>query len=220
MNHHPTSINPHQGQQVMMTGQPLNQATAAMILVHGRGATATSILELAAHLPHPEMAYLAPQAAGYTWYPYSFLYPLEQNEPYLSSALQRLADLVSEIEAANIPVERLILAGFSQGACLASEFVARNPRRYGALLAFSGGVIGPPGTPRNYAGSLAGTPVFLGCSDIDSHIPKERVQETAAVLTSLGAAVTMRLYPGMDHTIIADELVEANKIVGKIDLLK
>lgn len=196
--------NPHQAQPVSTAGQPLHQASAAMILVHGRGAAAADILELADYLPHPEMVYLAPQAQGNTWYPYSFLYPMEQNEPGLSSGLQRLAELVTEVEAARIPTNRIILAGFSQGACLASEFMARNARRYGGLLAFSGGLIGPPGTARNYAGSLEGTPVFLGCSDVDFHIPKERVQETAELFTRLGADVTMRLYPGMAHTIIQD----------------
>jgi predicted esterase len=200
----------------MSAGKPLHEAQTAMILVHGRGATAASILELAEHLPHPEMAYLAPQANGNTWYPYSFLNPIPQNEPGLSSALQVLADLVAQVEAAGIPSERLILAGFSQGACLASEFVARNARRYGGLLAFSGGLIGPPGTPRDYPGSLNGTPIFLGCSDVDFHIPKERVQESAEIFTRLGATVTMRLYPGMDHTIIQDEIVEAQKIVARV----
>ena len=185
-----------------------------MILVHGRGATAESILELAEYLSHPEMTYLAPQANGNTWYPYSFLNPIRQNEPGVSSALQVLADLVAQVEAVGIPAERIILAGFSQGACLASEFVARNARRLGGLLVFSGGLIGPPGTPRDYPGSLAGTPIFLGCSDVDFHIPKERVQESADVFTRLGATVTMRLYPGMDHTIIQDEIDEAQKIVA------
>lgn len=208
--------NPHQAQPVSTAGQPLHQASAAMILVHGRGAAAADILELADYLPHPEMVYLAPQAQGNTWYPYSFLYPMEQNEPGLSSGLQRLAELVAEVEAAGIPTHRIILAGFSQGACLASEFMARNARRYGGLLAFSGGLIGPPGTARNYAGSLEGTPVFLGCSDVDFHIPKERVQETAELFTRLGADVTMRLYPGMAHTIIQDEIDAANKIVTSL----
>jgi len=189
-----------------------------MILVHGRGADAESILELADFLPHPEMIYLAPQAHGHTWYPYSFLSPISQNEPGLSSALRILADLVAEVQAAGIPAERLILAGFSQGACLASEFVARNAQRYGGLLAFSGGLIGPPGTPRDYPGALAGTPIFLGCSDVDFHIPKERVQETAELFTRLGATVKMKLYPGMAHTIIQDEFDEAQKIVAGLGI--
>jgi predicted esterase len=204
---------PHQGQRVYTAGKPLAEAKAAMILTHGRGATAPSILELAQVLHHPEMAYLAPQASGNTWYPYSFMNPMAQNEPWLSSALQTVEDVLAQVEQAGIPAERIILAGFSQGACLASEFVARHARRYGGLLAFSGGLIGPPGTPRNYPGSLDGTPVFLGCSDVDFHIPKERVQETADVLQRLGAAVNIKLYPQMEHTIIQDEIDQARPIV-------
>lgn len=205
--------NYHQNQPVVVGGQPLDKAKAAMILAHGRGATADSIMVLADLLPHPDMAYLAPQAAHNTWYPYSFLNPIEQNEPYLSSALARLEELTTQVEEAGISLSRLVLAGFSQGACLVSEFAARNARRYGGLLLFSGGLIGPPGTTRDYAGSLEGTPVFIGCSDIDPHIPLARVQETTAVLTQLGAAVTEKIYPGMGHTIIEDEIEQANEIV-------
>lgn len=207
---------PHQGQPLLQQGKSLNEAKAAMILVHGRGATAVSILELAEVLPHPEMAYLAPQARGNTWYPQSFLAPMPQNEPWLSSALQALADAVSTVKAAGIPAERLILGGFSQGACLASEFVARNARRYGGLLVFSGGLIGPPGTPRSYDGSLDGTPVFIGCSDVDFHIPVERVAETAVTLTHLGATVNKKIYPTMGHTIIQDEIDQAQTIVDSL----
>lgn len=207
---------PHQGQQVYAAGQPLDGARAAMILVHGRGATAPSILELAQVLHYDEMAYLAPQASGNTWYPYSFLAPIAQNEPNLSSALQAVADVLARVEAAGIPPEQIIIAGFSQGACLASEFVARNAGRYGGLIAFSGGLIGPPGTPRDYAGSLAGTPVFLGCSNVDFHIPEERVHETAEVLERLGADVNKKIYPNMGHTIIQDEIDQARKIVRAV----
>jgi predicted esterase len=187
-----------------------------MILVHGRGATAPSILELAQVLHHQNLAYLAPQAAGNTWYPYSFLNPIDQNEPGLSSGLQAMADVLAQVEAAGIPPDKVIIGGFSQGACLASEFVARHARRYGGLLVFSGGLIGPPDTPRDYAGSLAGTPVFMGCSTTDFHIPAERVNETAAVFEDLGAAVTKRLYPNMGHTIIQDEIDQAQKIVQAV----
>ncbi|MBK8905150.1 MAG: dienelactone hydrolase family protein [Anaerolineaceae bacterium] len=210
------AANPHQGQPLLQLGKPLNEAKAAMILVHGRGATAESILDLASVLPHPEMAYLAPQARGNTWYPQSFLAPMPQNEPWLSSALQTVSDAVATVEAAGIPAERLIIGGFSQGACLASEFVARNARRYGGLLLFSGGLIGPPGTPRNYDGSLDGTPVFIGCSDVDFHIPVERVEETAVTLTQLGAIVNKKIYPNMGHTIIQDEIDQAQKIVNNL----
>lgn len=207
---------PHENQPILTAGRRLAEARAALILVHGRGATAESILELADYLPHPDMAYLAPQAAGNTWYPYSFLMPLEQNEPYLSSALGRLEALLGEVEQAGIPAERVVLAGFSQGACLASEFAARHVRRYGGLIAFSGGLIGPPGTSRAYAGALDGTPVFLGCSDIDPHIPLARVNETAEVLTRLGAVVDKRIYPRMGHTINEDELTAAAALVAAL----
>lgn len=205
--------NVHGGQPIYTAGKALTEAKGAMILVHGRGATAQSILALGNELAHPDLAYLAPQAAGNTWYPQSFLMPLAQNEPYLSSALQRVGEVVAQVEAAGIPAERIILGGFSQGACLASEFVARNARRYGGLLVFSGGLIGPPGTPREYAGSLADTPIFLGCSDVDFHIPKERVTESAEVFRRMGAQVTARLYPNLGHTIIEDELKHARQIV-------
>jgi len=188
-----------------------------MILVHGRGATAESILELADLLPHAGMTYLAPQAVHNSWYPYSFMYPMEQNEPYLTSALNRLGELVAEVEAAGIPAEKLVLAGFSQGACLAAEFTARNARRYGGLLLFSGGLIGPPGTPRDYDGSLDGTPVFIGCSDSDFHIPLERVQETTVALRQMGAAVTEKIYPGIGHTIIGNEIEQAQLVLRALD---
>ena len=204
---------PHQGQRVLAAGQTLDKAQGAMILIHGRGASAYDIIDLGAEVGGEALALLAPQAANNTWYPFSFLAPIANNEPYLSSALQAVGDLVDGVEAAGIPAERIILAGFSQGACLASEFVARNARRYGGLLAFSGGLIGPPGTPRDYPGSLDGTPVFIGCSDIDAHIPLERVQETTATLSALGATVNEKIYPSMGHTIIVDEINQARKIV-------
>lgn len=208
------SAGPHAGQSVRVAGRPLDEAGGALVLIHGRGATAESILDLADFLPHPRLAYLAPQAADYTWYPYSFLAPMERNEPYLSSALQVVGDLVAEVEAAGIPKERIFLGGFSQGACLASEFVARNAGRFGGLLAFSGGLIGPDGTPRAYDGSLHGAPVFLGCSDVDPHIPLARVRETAAVLEKLGGRVDLRIYPRMGHTINQDEIDAAAALIA------
>ena len=201
-----STATPHQGQPVVAAGAPLDQAQGAMILVHGRGATAESILTLVPEFARSDWAYLAPQAAGNTWYPYSFLAPIDQNEPGISSGLTAVADLLARVTAAGIPPERVILLGFSQGACLALEFAARHARRYGGVVGFSGGLIGPDGTPRNYAGSLAGTPVFLGCSDVDFHIPKKRVEESTAVLQQLGGEVTMRLYPGMGHTVNQDEI--------------
>jgi predicted esterase len=194
----------------------LAAADAAMLLIHGRGASAYDIMELGYLLGGEQFALLAPQAANNTWYPFSFLAPLANNEPYLSSALQTVSDLVTRIEAAGIPASKIILAGFSQGACLASEFAARNARRYGGLLLFSGGLIGPPGTPRDYPGSLEGTPAFIGCSDVDFHIPLDRVHETTEALTKLGAQVNEKIYPGMPHTIIQDELDQARKIADQL----
>jgi phospholipase/carboxylesterase len=199
------SIN--QGQQpVLLMGEPLGQARAAMVMVHGRGATAEDILELAVELNRTGFAYLAPQAANNSWYPQSFLAPIASNEPWLSSALDRLSTVLQRVEEGGIPRERTILLGFSQGACLALEFAARHAQRYGGVVALSGGLIGPDGTPRDYPGSFAGTPVFLGCSDRDPHIPKERVQQSAEVLRRLGADVTMRLYPNMGHMVNQDEI--------------
>ena len=197
---------PHAGQPVLRHGVPVEDARLAVILVHGRGGSAEDMLGLADELRTRDVAYLAPQAAGHTWYPYSFLAPLAQNEPGLSSALRVLGMLVDAIGAEGLAPDRVALIGFSQGACLSLEFAARNARRYAGVVGLSGGVIGPPGTPRNYAGTFDGTPVFLGCSDIDPHIPVERVRETADVYRSLGAAVDERIYPGMGHTINRDEL--------------
>jgi phospholipase/carboxylesterase len=196
----------HQGQPVLASGAPLESARAAMIMVHGRGASAEDILMLAEELHHPGFAYLAPQAAGNTWYPNSFLYPIESNEPGISSGMAVLSSLLAYLEAAGIPPERTVLLGFSQGACLATEFAARHARRFGGVVGLSGGLIGPDGTPRNYSGSFDGTPVFLGCSDVDFHIPKERVLLTSEVFQRLGADVTVRLYPNMGHTINREEV--------------
>jgi predicted esterase len=204
---------PHQDQPVLAAGAPLYQARAAMILIHGRGATAESILDLAAAVDRPGFAYLAPQAAGNTWYPNSFLAPIPSNEPGLSSGLAVIAGLLAHVAAAGLPPEHTILLGFSQGACLTLEYVARHARRYGGVAGLSGGLIGPDGTPRDYAGSLAGTPIFLGCSDVDFHIPRERVEESAVVLRRLGGDVTMRLYPNMGHTVNADELAAVRALM-------
>lgn len=197
---------PHQGQGVLKAGRPLDRAKAAMVLVHGRGGTAQDMLALADELAHPSFAYLIPQAAGNSWYPLSFLAPIERNEPYLSSALATLSAILDGLAAGDIPAERTILLGFSQGGCLVLEFAARNAGRYGGVVGLSGGLVGPDGTPRDYPGSLAGTPVFLGCSDVDPHIPRERVTESARVFQRLGADVTARLYPNMGHTVNQDEL--------------
>ncbi len=200
--------------ELYTAGKPIEEAQFAMILMHGRGASAASILKLAEELYHPDFAYLAPQAANNSWYPLPFLAPLEQNEPALSAALDVVAALLDQV--GGIPAEKVILGGFSQGACLAVEFAARHAQRLGGLLVFSGGLIGPPGTPRDYTGSLAGTPVLIGCGDADPHIPQERVEETAAVLTGLGGVVEKQLYPGMGHMINADEIERARLIVQAV----
>jgi predicted esterase len=206
----------HQGQPVLSAGQALDGATAAMILLHGRGASAWDMLPLAEYLPNPAMSYLAPQAAGNSWWPARFMDPVEINLPWLESALQVVAGLVARVEGAGISAERTILAGFSQGAILASEFAARYPRRYGGVLVFSGGLFGPPGTPRDYPGSLDGTPVFIGCSTQDPYLPLARVEETATVLAGLGGKVNSLVYPGGSHTITAEEIARARLISDRI----
>jgi predicted esterase len=207
---------PHQGQPIATSGASLDQARAAMVLVHGRGATAESILTLASALDGDDFAFLAPQAAGNTWYPNSFMAPTASNEPGIASGMQAIRDVLDELDAAGLGPERTILLGFSQGACLSSEFVARNARRYGGLVALSGGLIGPDGTVRDYAGSLGSTPVFLGCSDVDFHIPKERVELSAQVLEDLGGAVKMRLYRGMGHTVNEDEIAHVQTMMSAL----
>lgn len=207
---------PHQGLPVRMAGESLTSARALMILVHGRGATAADILLLAEELAQPGFAYLAPEAANNTWYPNSFLAPLASNEPGLSSGLAVIASLLEQANSAGIPAERTVIVGFSQGACLSLEFVARHARRYGGVIGLSGGLIGPDGTARDYPGTLAGTPVFLGCSDIDPHVPKERVLQSAEVLQALGGQVTAKLYPRMGHTINRDEILIARGIVAGV----
>jgi len=202
----PQREDPHRAQRVAERGAPLARAKAAMIMLHGRGAGAEDMVALADVLAQPDLAYLAPQAAGHTWYPYPFTAPIERNEPWLSSALGVIDGLLSSLGEAGFPPERVVLLGFSQGACLGLEYAARHAHRYGGVVGLSGGLIGPDGTPRDYPGSLAGTPVFLGCSDIDPHIPLARVRETTAVLRRLGAAVDERIYTGMGHLINEDEI--------------
>jgi predicted esterase len=198
-----------------MRGAPLETAAGALIAIHGRGGGAEDIIALAREIAPDNVTVVAPQAAGNTWYPYPFLAPTERNEPYLSSALRTVADLVAQLGEHGMPPARIALMGFSQGACLALEAAARNARRYAAVIGFSGGLIGPPGTSFDFAGSLDGTPVFLGCSDVDPHIPKERVEESAVALERLGAAVDVRLYPGMSHTVNRDELEAARTILDE-----
>jgi phospholipase/carboxylesterase len=192
----------HEGEPTLAAGAQLAGARAAVVALHGRGAGAQDILALArAELGLDGVALLAPQARHASWYPASFLAPFAANEPWLSSALARVAALVAEIEAAGVPAERILLFGFSQGACLASDFVARNPRRYGGLVAATGGRIGPPGTRFASAGDLAGTPVHLAAGDPDPHVPWSRVEETAANLRAMGAEVTVHREPGFPHAV-------------------
>ena len=206
---------PHENSQAYSAGAKLDEATAALILLHGRGATAEDILSLSTFLTQPGLAFLAPQAEDYTWYPNRFIFPVEQNEPYLSSALDLVDKIVQQVTDTGISTEKIFIGGFSQGACLASEYVIRNPKKYGGLLVFSGGYIGPLNIQRQPNGDLNGTPVFLGCSDIDPHIPLERVKETTALLRAMGAQVTEKIYPAMGHTIINDEIKLAQELISK-----
>jgi len=197
-------------------GVPLEKARAAMVMVHGRGATADSILSLVPALTPQGFAFLAPQASGNTWYPNSFMAPIPSNEPGISSGIAAIADVIAMISDAGIPLEKTMLLGFSQGACLSVEYAARNAARYGGIAVLSGGLIGPDGTPRNYVGSFDDTPVFFGCSDIDGHIPALRVTESASVLRHMGARVIMKLYPGMGHLVNEDEIAAVNAMMNEV----
>lgn len=205
---------PHAGRPVLRSGRSPKDARLAAVLLHGRGASAEDILGLARQFSSTDIAYIAPEAAGRTWYPYSFLAPLQQNEPWLGSALRVIAGLLDDLQRQGVSMDRVVLMGFSQGACLALEFAARHPDRYATVAAFSGGVIGPPGLPRTYTGSFDGTPVFLGCSDSDPHIPLERVHESASIFSRMGAAVDERIYPHMAHTINADEIAAVDALLA------
>lgn len=187
-----------------------------MILVHGRGAAPRNILELADALDHPAFTYLAPAAAGSTWYPFSFMAARESNEPGISSGLAVLDGLVRSVVDAGVPPDRIVLAGFSQGACLMAEFALRHADHYGGILVFSGGLIGPPGTTWSVGGDFGGAPAFFGCSDVDAHVPRDRVEESAEVFRRMGASVEVRIYPGMGHLINADELVFARDLVDTV----
>jgi len=207
------TTDPHRGQPILRRGPPPASARLSVICIHGRGASAADILTVADQLQLADVAYLAPEAAGHTWYPYSFLAPLSDNQPGLNSALGVVATLVDTLRGEHVAFDRIAIVGFSQGACLTLEYAARHARRYAAVVAFSGGVLGPPGTPREYAGSLDGTPVFLGCSDIDPHIPLERVHESAEIFRRLGGEVDERIYPRMGHTINRDELAQVQAMM-------
>jgi predicted esterase len=197
-------------------GRTLDSSSTVAIMLHGRGASAEDILGLATAFERPEVTYLAPAAANNTWYPYSFLTEIAKNEPYLSSALSVVASLVGECEAAGVPRERIVVMGFSQGACLTSEFAIRNAGRFGGFVAFSGGAIGPPGTRWNDTGRFDGTPMFFGCSNVDPHIPEDRVNETADMCGRMGAKVTKKIYPGIGHLVIDDEIAHARALLDSI----
>ena len=207
---------PHGQAEIYAAGATLDEASSAIIAIHGRGADAADIINLAGEVAPSGVVILAPNAVGQTWYPYHFIEPIERNEPYLTSALNLIDQLFARLAEAGIPPSRVALLGFSQGACLALEYAARNAQRYGAVIGYSGGLIGPIGATFSYPGSMAGTPVFLGCSDVDAHIPVTRVEETSDVMTSLGAAVDLRIYPGMRHTVNQDEIQAVQTLLAPL----
>lgn len=209
------STHPHEGQPILRRGPAPAQARIGIVLVHGRGDTAAGILSLADEFEAPGITWVAPQAFGNSWYPYSFLAPMERNEPGISSGLRVLGDIVEMLGADGLPADRVVMMGFSQGACLSQEFAARHARRYHAVIGLSGGLIGPEGTPRTYPGTFDGTPVFLGCSDVDPHIPVERVYESAEVFRRMGAQVDARIYRGMGHTVNADEVDAVRALLAR-----
>ena len=211
-----SASDPHGQAQLYAAGASLDDASSAIIAIHGRGADAADIINLAGEVAPTGVVILAPNAVGQTWYPYRFIEPIERNEPYLTSALSLIDRLFARLEESDIPADRVALLGFSQGACLALEYAARNARRYGAVIGYSGGLIGPLGMSFDYPGSLDGTPVFLGCSDVDAHIPVSRVEETADVMGRLGAAVDLRIYSGMGHTVNQDEIQAVQDILAPL----
>jgi predicted esterase len=206
----------HRGQPVLTAGAPLAAAGGAMVMVHGRGATARDILLLAQEWQAPGVVFLAPQAANSTWYPNRFIAPAATNEPWLTSALGAVGDVMQAVAAAGIAPDRTLLLGFSQGGCLALEYAARHPQRYGAVIGLSAGLIENGDQPRAYTGSLAGTPVLLGCSDVDFHIALERVERSAEVLAALGGEVDKRIYPNMGHTVNADEIAAVQRLLQRL----
>jgi predicted esterase len=201
-----SSIDPHYDQPILTSGEPLESARLAMLMIHGRGASAEDILSISGQLSRPDFAYLAPQAADNAWYPLPFTASFSENEPWLSSALDRIDHTLDQIHQAGIPVEKTILLGFSQGACLTLEYCARNPQRYGGIVGLSGSLIGLDHENHDARGSFEETPVFLGCSDADSYVEKEYVMRTAEVFRRMGASVTERFYTQMGHTVNQDEL--------------
>jgi phospholipase/carboxylesterase len=200
--------------RIIEAGTPIQQAAGALILLHGRGASAQDILALGSALTGDRLALLAPQAPGHTWYPFSFLAPRQQNEPFLSSSLSQVERAMALSISAGLKPSEIAVCGFSQGACLATEFVARHPQRYAALLAFTGGLIGPLEEPISLAGDLAGTPVLLSSGDPDPHVPWQRVQQSGELLTGIGAEVILHRYAGRPHTILPEEVEHAKTMLS------
>ena len=211
-----TTDDPHRNQPILRAGAALAKASAAVVLLHGRGASAEDILGLAGEMYDERVVYLAPEAAGHTWYPHSFLAPIAQNEPYLTSALAKVGETVQLALDAGLTRDRIVVCGFSQGACLASEFVARNPARYGAMIAFTGGLIGPEGMDLRHAGELAGTPALFSSGDPDPHVPWARVKASAEQFKAMGAEVQAERYAGRPHTIAPVELVQARELLMRL----
>jgi phospholipase/carboxylesterase len=207
---------PHREAEIFQAGAESGQASGVMLLLHGRGASAPDILSLGQEVAPSDLTLIAPEAAGNNWYPYSFLSPLSQNEPWLSSALHLVERLVQQSLSDGTPAERIVLCGFSQGACLATEFVARRPRRYGALLAFTGGLIGPPGSDLRHPGNLDGVSALFSSGDPDPHVPWTRVEESARELRGMGADVQIQRYPGRPHTIVPQEVTAARNLVKQV----
>ncbi len=207
---------PHRDQPVLRQGAKVAEASAAVILLHGRGASAEDILGLAEEMYDERVAYLAPQAAEHSWYPYSFLAPIAQNEPWLSSALAKVASTVQLAVDGGVVRERIVLCGFSQGACLATEFVARHPARYGALVALTGGLIGPPEMDLRRPGDLAGTPTLFSSGDPDPHVPWSRVLASAEQLAAMGAVVETRRHAGRPHTVLSSETASARELLFRL----
>lgn len=207
---------PHGGQPPQFAGVPIESARAAVIMVHGRGAGPANILSLVPLIHRPGVAYVAPAASGGTWYPKSFMAPTEENEPGITSGISVVHALIDHVVGAGIATDRIMLLGFSQGACLTSTAAQRRPARYGGIIVFSGGLIGPPGTAWDEDGGFDGTPVFFGCSDVDGHVPEARVRESAAVFERMGASVTTRIYPGMGHLVNDDEAAFARDLLATL----
>jgi len=198
---------------IVAAGKKLTEAEKVLIMIHGRGGSAEDILSLAGHLQVNDFALLAPQAAGNSWYPYSFMAPVSQNEPWLTSALSLLKEIVNDMIVQGIAEDNIYFTGFSQGACLTLEFVARNATKFGGVVAFTGGLIGDRIYHENYKGDFKNTPIFIGSSNPDPHVPVERVYATINILKSMNAFVTGKIYENIGHTIIPDEIDLANQLV-------